>query len=139
MKNYFIIIENKLRNFLIRREANRIIKQISDRTFKIFGMDIKTSDQVKADDFKLFQNAPEGSLIDALPKVLLMAKNKNIKFKPYGKSIIQSHTEKLIGARASKTQLIIKELVRLGLDPTKCFFDQHQNLLIPVTQIDKIK
>jgi len=41
--------------------------------------------------------------------------------------------------RARKSEIVIKALMDVGIDPEKCFFDQKDNLIIPFTQIDTTK
>ena len=52
---------------------------------------------------------------------------------------IQEIIRNLGWERASKVERVCKALVGIGIDPKNCFFDQKDNLIIPVSEIQKPK
>ena len=51
--------------------------------------------------------------------------------------IIQNAIRHLGHERAHKKEIVIKALVRIGINPKNCFFDQDDNLIIPESEIQK--
>jgi len=51
--------------------------------------------------------------------------------------IIANAIKDLGWERAHKTEIVLKALVRIGINPMNCFFDQDDNLIIPVSEILK--
>jgi len=54
-------------------------------------------------------------------------------------SRIQEIVRQLGWERASKAERVCNALVGIGIDPKNCFFDQKDNLIIPVSEIQKPK
>ena len=52
---------------------------------------------------------------------------------------IQEVISQLGWERASNAERVCKALVEIGINPKNCFFDQKDNLIIPVSEIQKPK
>jgi len=50
---------------------------------------------------------------------------------------VQDAVKHLGWERANKNEKVIKALMNVGIDPKKCFFDQDDNLIIPISEIQK--
>ena len=55
------------------------------------------------------------------------------------KNIIEDAIRNLGMERAHKSEVVIKALLKVGIDPKNCYFDEKDNLIIPVSEIQREK
>ena len=51
--------------------------------------------------------------------------------------VIEETIKQLGWVRVGNMERVIRALVEIGIDPKKCFIDPNDNLIIPVSEIQK--